>query len=245
MKASKLSLVMLVISVVFVMSWDCRSEELQFTSPRTEISPPSGEETSPAFYPPDLMLAVPDAPGPGVGLNQRIIRTVGCQDSEIAVAASPDGRNVIVASNGDFIVSSQDGGTNWSAPAAWPAGGGSTQGDPMLSVGLSGRVYLSFIWNNPAPSCDFGLAVSTNQGQNFAAPVSSVTCPPSGGGCFPDQETTATDQMNAGSAGGDQIYLTWRQFTNIGCPQSGPGNEDASIVCSQDNGQNSLENYDI
>jgi len=43
--------------------------------------------------------------------------------------------------------------------------------------------------------------------------------------------------VNAGPTGGDQVYLSWRQFTNIGCLSSNvPGNEDASLTCSPNSG---------
>ncbi len=224
-----------------LVSLEGAAQELRTPSPRT-TEPPTGEPASPAFIVPQSTVGSPAAPGPGVALNQRIVRTAGCQDSEIGIGASRDGRNLVVASNGfgfngDRFVSSQDFGANWSAPTSWPNGGGSTQGDPTVAFGQSGNGYLGFIWNNPAPSCDFGVSVSTNGGTTFGAPNSAVSCPPSANGCFPDQETMATDQLNVGG-GGDQIYLAWRQFTDVGCPNPSSGNTDASIACSQDSAQN-------
>jgi hypothetical protein len=212
------------------------AETLKSSSLRGTPLPPS-VAAAPALPTPQLSLAAPNATGSGVGRNIRIMGNGGIQ-SEIGIAASSDGRNIVVAANGDLFVSSQNGGSTFSAPAGWPAGGGSTQGDPSLAVGRSGRFYLAYIWNNPAPSCDFGIAVSTDNGLNFNGPVSAVTCPPSANGCFPDQETIAADRINPGSTGGDQVYLSWRQFTDLGCPSSGTGNEDATLCCSQDSGAN-------
>ena len=198
---------------------------------RTEIPPDA--EPAPEAAP---SLATPSEVG--IGLNQRIINpSATCQRSEIGIGTSRNGQNIVVAANGDFVVSSQSFGAIWSAQTAWPNGGGTTQGDPSVGFGRGGRAYLAYIWNNPAPSCDFGISVSPDSGVTFPAPVSAVTCPPSGAptpGCFPDQEYIAVDQLNAGPTGGDQVYLSWRQFTNLGCPPPGgaTGNEDASIACS-------------
>jgi HYDIN/CFA65/VesB family protein/ASPM-SPD-2-Hydin domain-containing protein len=208
------------------------------SSIRTPI-PPDADVAAPE---PNMSLAAPSEPT-AIGVNLRIINpSATCQRSEIGIGTSRSGQNIVVGANGDFVVSSQNFGATWSAQVAWPAGGGSTQGDPSVGFGRTNtNAYLAYIWNNPAPSCDFGVSVSTNSGLTFAAPVSAVSCPPSGPGsggpaargCFPDQETIAVDQLNAGPTGGDQIYLSWRQFTNIGCLSSNAsGNEDASIACS-------------
>src|SRR5712691_319052 len=170
-------------------------------SPRTPI-PPEAEPVAPEL---NMSTATPSDPVFGIGANQRIINpSATCQRSEIGIGASRDGQNIVVGANGDFVVSSQNFGATWSAQAAFPAGGGSTQGDPSVGFGQNGRAYLAFIWNNPAPSCDFGVSVSPDSGVTFPAPVSAVSCPPSGPGsggpaargCFPDQETIAVDQLN-------------------------------------------------
>ena len=233
---------LLVAAMTFGMAATGWSLDGRTKSPRTLI-PPEAELEAPA---PNMSmaptLAAPSAPVFGIGLNQRIINpSATCQRSEIGIGTSRNGQNIVVGANGDFVVSSQNFGATWSAQTAFPAGGGSSQGDPSVGFGRNGRAYLAFIWNNPAPSCDFGVSVSPDSGVTFPAPVSAVSCPPSGPGsggpaargCFPDQETIAVDQLNPGPTGGDQVYLAWRQFTNIGCNSTNAtGNEDASITCS-------------
>lgn len=202
----------------------------------------------------EMSLATPSEPADvGIGLNQRIINpSANCQRSEVGIGASRNGRNIVVAANdapnltGGLVVSSQTFGALWSAQTGWPTGGGTVQGDPSVGFGRNNNTaYLAYIWNAPAPapapanSCDFGVSVSTNAGLTFAAPVSAVSCPASGAafgtapGCFPDQEYIAVDQLNAGPTGGDQVYLSWRQFTNLGCHSTETlGNLNASVTCS-------------
>ena len=68
----------------------------------------------------------------------------------------------------------------------------------------------------------------------------SARCPLTGAGvCFPDQEHLAADAVTAGN---DQLYTVWRNFTPSGavatCGGIGSGFVTTSISCSQDNGLN-------
>lgn len=152
--------------------------------------------------------------------------------SEISVAVSSNGQNVVVGTNSGFSVSS-DGGTTFSAkrfPTGFPAGYG-TDGDPSLAVGASGNFYYALI-DFPPGGNGTAMNVSSDGGQSFAYRSNAVLCvndtnPPSiPGACFADQEHIAADRFNAGPTGGDQVYSTWRNFDAT--------DQDPAIVCTSD-----------
>lgn len=176
----------------------------------------------------------PTAPGtPGPGFPARAV-TGG---SEIEVAASSNGRYVVVGTNGGWA-NSQDAGRTWSATTGvnCPAGFTSCNGDPSVAVGRSGAFYAAIIgWptgvnrKDPAGTASNVVLRSTNNGQSFTFVNNSIVCNNSGtGSCFPDQEHITADRVIAGSTGGDQVYSTWRNFDAT--------DQDPALVCSQDSG---------
>ena len=119
--------------------------------------------------------------------------------------------------------------------------------DPSVARARSGNYYLAVIAfptgaanQLSATGCTNAVSRSTDKGANFALQGYSAQCPNTGAGiCFPDQEHIAADIMTAGN---DQIYSVWRNFTPSGtaatCRAIGSGFVTASISCSQDNGVN-------
>jgi hypothetical protein len=143
-------------------------------------------------------------------------------DSELEVAVSPNGQNIVIGSNNRYHFST-DGGQNFNPSA------GITGNDPSLGWGQSGGVNGTFYAANiAAPST--AISVSINNGQNFAFRASAYTCgqpgDPACGATFPDQEHIAVDRFNV-AAGGDQVYSVWRHL-----------NGTWGIVCSINSGNN-------
>ena len=87
--------------------------------------------------------ADPTGPGlPGPGFPARAVNG----GAEIEVAASSNGRFVVVGTNGGWA-NSQDAGRTWSATTGvnCPAGFTSCNGDPSVAVGRSGNFYAAII----------------------------------------------------------------------------------------------------
>jgi hypothetical protein len=163
---------------------------------------------------------------------------------ELEVAASNDGRNVVIAANSGFS-NSTDSGRTYTARGGLPAPFPS-DGDPSLAVGASGNFYLAWIGYpngtaaaNNVTGCSNSLARSTDSGQTFAFRGHMIVCPNTGTVCFPDQEHIAADRVNR-SGGNDQIYNVWRNFTPAGtatsCGSLGSGFVAPRIVCSSNGG---------
>jgi len=150
-------------------------------------------------------------------------------NGELEVAASSNGRNIVVARQRSFR-SSTNGGQTFTVAASMPFT--NSDGDPSLADAQSGNFYMAGLGcfdANPSVRC-IPFARSTNTGQTFSFLTNSVNCPATGvNACSPDQEHIAADRVNA-AVGGDQIYVTWRNFNSTG--------QDPGIVCSQDNGAN-------
>jgi HYDIN/CFA65/VesB family protein len=151
-------------------------------------------------------------------------------NGELEVAASANGRNIVVARQFLFR-SSTNGGQTFTAAASMPFT--NSDGDPSLADAQSGNFYMAglgcFDSNTPPAVRCIPFARSTNTGQTFAFLTNSVNCLTGVNACSPDQEHIAADRVNA-AVGGDQIYVTWRNFIS---KTQNPG-----IVCSQDNGAN-------
>ena len=169
------------------------------------------------------------------GFNQRVLMT---GFGEVEIAVSPDGQNIVIGRQGDWVTSN-DGGQTFSAPQTVAAFDG---GDPSVAYAQSGAFYYAGIDRNCAPAdaaspngydCT-GMTQSLDNGATFPLVTPAVVCPvaptPSGtAGCFPDQEHIAADAWNA-APGGDQVYSVWRNFDEVGA-------QDPAIVCSEDGGQ--------
>ena len=144
----------------------------------------------------------------------------GGTDSELEVAVSPNGRNIVIGTNGNYFFSTNGGQT-------FGTSNGIAGNDPSLAFGTSGGANGTFYAANIAtPST--GLRVSTDNGANFAFRANAYTCgqggDPACGATFPDQEHIAADRFNV-TATGDQVYSAWRHLD---------GNW--GIVCSRDSG---------
>jgi hypothetical protein len=178
--------------------------------------------------------------------------------SEIEVATSANGQNVVVVTNAPETATAAGGayfstnsGNTFSPLVPLSAPG---FGDPSITSGKSGNFYFStvgFPTGPPAPGgpagCALSVFLSTNSGATFGFLSNAAFCPLGGGPgglCFPDQPHIAADAVNA-SAGGDQVYAVWRNFVphgtifGIGAPSTclavvGP--ETPSLTCSSNSG---------
>ncbi len=180
--------------------------------------------------------------------------------SEIEVVASPDGQNIIVATNGRNYSVSNDGGQTFTQDSISTGAGGDVayggNGDPSLAYGQSGDFYFGFIAypngaggaGNATAGCSTAITRSTDNGQNYSHRGHATFCAladPDGAGplttCFPDQEHIAADRNNPSASGQDQVYSAWRNFTpnnqNQNCNAFSSGSVQSMLTCSTDGGQ--------
>lgn len=175
------------------------------------------------------------------GVNQLINNSADGFDSEIEIAASADGRIIVVGNNGRELSTSIDGGVTFSLASFFPGAPftGLVNGDPSLAVAQSGTFYFAFIGfpgqgapplvpctSLTDPNCNTSsneIASATRAtllgggGFSYLGPMvaSPQVSTPNGAPCFfPDQEHIATDRFNASTspAGADLVYTTWRNF---------------------------------
>lgn len=178
-------------------------------------------EASPTLAAPATSeISVADVLGiPASGTTTRIAAG-GNPDSELEIAVSDDGLDIVIGSNNGFSFSNDGGGT-------WGNSAGVGSNDPSVAWGQSGGAMGTFYAANISGTTT-GFWNSTDGGANFAGPVAAYTCgqggDPACGAAFPDQEHIAADRFNV-TAGGDQVYSTWRHLD---------GNW--GIVCSTDGG---------
>ena len=152
--------------------------------------------------------------------------------AEISIQVSNNGRDVVVATNSGYTVSS-NAGVTFSA-LRFPVFPFNVNGDPSLAIGASGNWYYALIGFPTGAQNSTAMTVSTDNGQNFNFRSNAVVCtnestppaPPIPGACFADQEHIAADRVNTGGGGGDQVYSTWRNFDAT--------DQDPALVCSQD-----------
>ncbi|MFS8980930.1 hypothetical protein PO002_42155 [Cupriavidus necator] len=174
---------------------------------------------------------------------------------ELEIAVSPDGNNVVIASNSGWSHST-DGGRTFKV-RGWRPEPPSSLGDPSLGWGPSGNgsFYYAFIGlpNGTPPQSGIGCAASvarsTDNGQTFAWVGNAALCPlngtPQGSFCFPDMEHIAVDRVNRAPGGGtsnsDQLYVVWRNFIPNGavtaCTESTNGPPTPNLACSLDGGK--------
>jgi hypothetical protein len=179
-------------------------------APRPPSSPTPREGTSST---PSEQLS--DAAGQTVAVTSG-----GGRDSEIEVAVSGSGLDLVIGTNSVYSFSN-DGGVNWAASSI------AVSNDPSVAWGRSGGVNGTFYAANiNGNSTD--IRISTNRGASFAFQANAYTCPQAGdpacGASFPDQEHIAVDRVNV-TGTGDQVYSAWRHLD---------GNW--GIVCSVDSG---------
>ncbi len=176
----------------------------------TDLTPPVSEGSDSA--------AQPSTPG----LATRILQ--GTAASEPEVAASADGRKIVVAQQ--FVWTwSNDGGKTFTFGGSFP---NSTGGDSSLAVGQSGNFYEGTIFNNTT-----AIHRSTDGGKTFTVRGTAFTCgalPQCNftGSRIPDQEHIAADPANQVS-NQDQVYSAFR---------NGSANPTWGITCSTDGGAN-------
>lgn len=140
---------------------------------------------------------------------------------EFEVAASPSGRNIVVAGNSGAVVSGNGGSTFANAI-------GIVQNDVSMAVGVSGNFYAASIGSAPGSNTT-RIARSADGGTNFVFTANAVACSTNGPGCtLPDQEHIAADRVNIAPGGGDQVYSVWRNCT--------PGCLGALVTFSTDSG---------
>jgi hypothetical protein len=157
--------------------------------------------------------------------------------SEVQVAASTDGKTVVVGSNAGTSFSNNYAESF--ATSSTPVFGG---GDPTLATGASGRFYLGGI-NVTSAACLNPVAVNNaGNGATFSLAGNAAFCPMSGAICFPDQPQMAADSKNI-TATGDQLYVVWRNFPRPWwwlsdglCSQITNGSPTPTISCSSGNG---------
>lgn len=176
----------------------------------------------------------------------RANNSAGFPDSEIEVAISNDGRQIVLGVNADEFMFSNNFGASFTTGTI-PTPGLANGGDPSFAFGQSGNFYHAFIGfpdtDGTAPTQDECAttvnrsSVDPNGVMSWTFRGNAMLCNDNGGPlCFPDQEHIAADPRNAAPApGGDQVYSVWRHFTGGTCnvPTAGPV---ASIVCSTDGG---------
>lgn len=154
-------------------------------------------------------------------------------DSEIEIAASSDGKHIVVANNLRDFITSHDGGLTFQ-PTKSIDPGFTANGDPSLAYGKSGNFYYAFIGYPSSEQCTTALAKLEDNGGSFDFQAAAVVCDDTSNKCFPDQEHIAADRFQAAS-GGDWIYSVWRNFVGGDCTDI-MGPVEPSIVCSSDSG---------
>jgi hypothetical protein len=163
-----------------------------------KVAPAASSQAGIAFYNTGVVLAEPE------------------------IAVSPNGQNIVIASQ-FYGVSSQNGGQSFSSIFNFP---NSTGGDSSLAYGRSGNFYEGTIGTVNTQDDSQVVNISTTGGQSFQFGTnpficSSSTCDfvsstfPDG---VPDQEHIGADRVNAGPppTAGDQVYFVWRKPNGYG-----------------------------
>ena len=178
----------------------------------------------------EAVQALAVAPTPGNATDLGVVNTTIGSESEVAV--STNGTNIVVAQQCTHATSN-NGGFSFFFGGFAP--GNCTGGDSSIAFAKSGNFYWDTIGSNNA-TCPVAsqncnntqqIAVSTNNGVTFGNSVNVIDCLVTSGcgfGNIPDQGHIAADRFNAGSGGGDQVYLVFRKGFGYG------------ISCSQDSG---------
>ena len=208
---------------------DAVSREIRDLRRRHAVPRGGAAPVVPAAPPADDAALAHDDPGaddPGAAVRALT------NGAEISVAVSNNGRNVVVATNSGYTVSS-NAGVTFSA-LRFPTIPISVNGDPSVAVGASGNFYYALIGFPTTTQNSTAISVSTDNGQFFTFRSNAVVCtnesdppaPPIPGACFADQEHIAADRFNTGGGGGDQVYSTWRNFDAT--------DQDPALVCTSD-----------
>lgn len=219
-------------------------EQPEGLGPQEAIAPLSGFAATPTTHAPQpRSLAAPSAQAQG-GPDVRTTDSAGTQ-SEISMAATAGGQNIVLAYNGGpnglGITSSQDGGRNFGVEYSAPVPAGSNPCCDPSVVGDGGNgFYLIQLFrddgaNAPMPgNCTNSLHISNDGGATFGTITSSPFSYAPGTTDFPDQPHIGIDRTSAGPT----LWVTTRHFTSgINCPQTGgSGTVQGELVCSADGG---------
>jgi hypothetical protein len=154
------------------------------------------------------------------GVAQRLLN--GGTASEMEVAVSANGRNIVVGQQRVWTASN-DGGRTWPWFGNFPS---TTGGDCSMAWSNNGTgTFYEATINNSSTA----INVSTNNGQTFTFRANAFTCGTGQcgftGGQIPDQEHIAADRNSP--AAGDRVYSVFRN--GFATPSWG-------IVCSLDGG---------
>ncbi len=173
------------------------------------------------------------------GPDVRTTNSGGTQ-SEISMAATGGGQNIVLAYNGGpqglGITSSQNGGRTFGAEYSAPVPAGSNPCcDPSVAADNGSNFYLIQLYRDDGAgnNCTNSLHISTDGGRTFSNIISSPFSYAPGTTDFPDQPHIGVDRNNT-----NNLYVTTRHFTSgINCPQTGTGgNVQGEIVCSSNGG---------
>ncbi|MFL5306423.1 MAG: hypothetical protein ACJ8F1_14495 [Polyangia bacterium] len=204
-----------------------------------------GEEDNDEFPPPSPDDLTP-TPGTRAGSLVRTNSSAGV-DSELEVAGSNDGKDIVIVSNSRDYSTSNDYGITFTRRFN-NAGSGVDQGDPSIGVGASGTFYTGHIRQpdgsaaaNNVTGCATEITASTDGGQTFTLQGYAFVSPVAGAGItFPDQPHIAVDRVNLSATNQDQIYSVWRDFSPsspaTSCGKIGSGFVSPGITCSTDGG---------
>ncbi len=165
----------------------------------------------------------------------------GSAGSEISVAVSADGNNLLVANNSGYTFSTNGGGSFTSRGAPLPFANG---GDP--SVAASPGIFYYALLGRPngnaasggVTGCSASVATSVDNGATFTFAGHAAVCGlggPALQSCFPDQESIASDPVDG------ELYLAWRDmsvsrsYTNCALPPPAAVIM-PTLICSGDRG---------
>jgi hypothetical protein len=179
---------------------------------------------------------------------------LGLKNGEIEIAASRDGKHVLIVANSGFAVSNNGGPfavRQWDdtrKPRVGPFPF-RDRGDPSAAIGKSRAFYYAYIGvpnGEPAAGgvtgCSTAIGKSIDDGRKFHFLSHAGLCPATGSAkCLPDQAHIAADQTNAGVGGADQLYSVYRSCSGLGTEQTCEQTTTwcrgkPSIVCSKDGG---------
>jgi hypothetical protein len=150
--------------------------------------------------------------------------------SELAIAASDNGRHAVLYSNAGGVTS-HDFGATWEKfvfvvnGTVYQSGGG----DPSAGWGPSGAFYVSGMGASSPGHSSVKVWVSNNNGASFGFGSFTQICEPltAPDGCIADYPHMAVDRHNQ-AGGQDQVYVVSRRLNGWAKP---------AISCSADGGK--------
>jgi len=194
---------------------------------------------------------------------------VASGSGELEMAASKDGKNVVIGTNSGYGFSNNSG-SSFTKLGASPFSF-TTLGDPSAGLGATGAFYLAYVGQptgsgggagNNFNGCTASVAASTDQGANWAFRGHARACKQiltNTDNCFPDQEHIAADEQNLvpgrklgrkRTSPADQVYAAWREFSGVLAP-NGPttcnqiqnGDRGVRAACSTNGGRTWINGF--